>query len=108
MVISINDNRFDRFDNDNGGDSEGNMTTQEAILILINDMPANEEQSEAWRIAAVALYEQAKRDDPHPLTLEELRERDGKPVWVVDLEELSYTGWYLCYWDRGKYFLSDE
>ena len=40
-----------------------------------------------------------------PLTLEELRKMDGKPVWVQDLEYPDKSQWRLCYWDRGKYLV---
>lgn len=35
-----------------------------------------------FEIAAAALQEKAEREDPQPLTLEELRKMDGEPVWV--------------------------
>jgi hypothetical protein len=37
---------------------------------------------EAEQMALVALREKAKREDPKPLTLEELRQMDGEPVWI--------------------------
>lgn len=33
--------------------------------------------------AITALRAQLEREEPEPLTLEELREMDGKPVWIV-------------------------
>lgn len=33
-------------------------------------------------IAATALREKAEREDPKPLTIEELRQMDGEPVWI--------------------------
>jgi hypothetical protein len=39
------------------------------------------------------------------LTLEQLREMDGRPVWVEDLEKPEKSGWRLIYWDRGKYLV---
>ena len=38
-----------------------------------------------FEIAAAALREKAEREDPKSLTLEELRQMDGEPVWVNDL-----------------------
>lgn len=43
--------------------------------------------------------------DRNPLTLEQLREMDGKPVWIDDLESSERNGWYILYWDRGKYLV---
>lgn len=40
------------------------------------------EDCKANRIALAALRAQLARENPQPLTLDELRERDGKPVWV--------------------------
>lgn len=44
----------------------------------------------AWRqdfemseLALAALREKLARDNPKPLTLEELRQMDGEPVWIV-------------------------
>ena len=36
---------------------------------------------------------------------EQLREMDGKPVWINDLGKLERSGWRLLYWDRGKYLV---
>lgn len=41
------------------------------------DMDANE-------MALAALREKAEREDPKPLTLEELQQMDGEPVWVQE------------------------
>ncbi|WP_027399839.1 hypothetical protein [Anaerovorax odorimutans] len=35
------------------------------------------------------LQEKAERENPKPLTLEELRERDGKPVWITGIYSKS-------------------
>lgn len=40
-----------------------------------------------------------------PLTLEQLMEMDGKPVWIHNLEEPDKSQWRLCHWDRGKYLV---
>lgn len=39
------------------------------------------------------------------LTPEELREMDGKPVWVENIESPEESQWRLCYWDIGKYLV---
>lgn len=40
-----------------------------------------------------------------PLTMEQLRGMDGRPVWVEDLENPEKSGWRLIYWYRGKYLV---
>lgn len=40
-----------------------------------------------------------------PLTLEQLREMDGQPVWIQNIEEPNKSQWRLCHWDRGKYLV---
>ena len=42
-------------------------------------MPATKEM---FQKAAEALYEKAERENPRPLTLEELKQMDGEPVWI--------------------------
>ena len=37
---------------------------------------------EVNQMAIEALREKAEREDPKPLTLEELRQMDGEPVWI--------------------------
>lgn len=36
--------------------------------------------------ALIALREQAERENPKPLTLDEIRQMDGEPIWCVDGE----------------------
>lgn len=40
--------------------------------------------SAALGVARIILREQEEREHPRPLTLAELREMDGEPVWCVD------------------------
>lgn len=69
------------------------MTIQEAIrcLHLPGDHLRNydeygiyidDELKDAMQMAMAALREKAEREDPKPLTLEELRQMDGEPVWI--------------------------
>ena len=47
-------------------------------------------------MAIRALQEKADREDPKPLTIEELRLMNGEPVWVAELSELiGQTGWAM-------------
>lgn len=51
--------------------------------------------SDACEIAVAALREQEERENPKPLTIEELRQMDNCPVYVVPLihAELHFDGW---------------
>lgn len=48
-----------------------------------------------------ALREKAEREaPPKPLTLEELREREGKPVFIKHMSgKWKFNGWHI--WDRS-------
>ena len=51
---------------------------------------------EAEQMAIDALRDKADREDPKPLTIEELRLMNGEPVWVAELSELiGQTGWAM-------------
>ncbi|QIB68250.1 hypothetical protein Ami103574_02500 [Aminipila butyrica] len=50
----------------------------------IQDLPHSSRTVEAFEIAIQALQEKAARENPRPLTLEQLKERIGKPVWITD------------------------
>lgn len=43
--------------------------------------------------------------DMKPLTPEQLRELDGRPVWIEDLEEPGKSGWRLVYCTHKKYLV---
>ena len=57
------------------------------------------ELKEACRIAISALRAQSDTPPNDPLTPEELREMDGEPVWVVELNGYP-PHWGLVYWCR--------
>lgn len=53
-----------------------------------------EKQDEMLIRAIAALREQEKRENPQPITIDELRQMDGQPVWVVPLDpEHANTAW---------------
>lgn len=58
--------------------------------------------NEACRMGADALRAQQERENPKPLTLDELRKMDGEPVWIDDLDE-GFHGWELSS-DASDYF----
>lgn len=47
-----------------------------------------------FEIAAAALREKAEREDPQPLTLEELRQFEGMPVYLV-CESIDVYEWQI-------------
>lgn len=89
------------------------MTIQQAIenrercyKYLIGCGPkATTENVEAVRLSLEALREKAEREDPKPLTIEELRQMNGLPVWVEELSQrIDNTGWALVEVDdRGTW-----
>lgn len=71
------------------------MTTEQAIRILdpatrretMKAIPVHnriDTDQEACRLAVAALRAQKERENPKPLTLDELRQMYGEPVWVVE------------------------
>ena len=72
------------------------MTREKAIRHFeryVNDDCYTIEHREACRMAIDALREQEERENPKPLTLDELLKMHGEPVWVVVSERA--LGWYL-------------
>lgn len=53
-----------------------------------------------------ALREKLEREKPKPLTIEELRQMDGQPVWIDDWWEDSH-GWELSM-DAADYFEGEK
>ena len=86
------------------------MTIQQAIenrercykYLLGCEAKTDRESVEAVRLSLEALREKAERENPQPLTLEELRQMDGQPVWIDDWWEDSH-GWELSM-DAADYF----
>jgi len=95
---------------------------------LISDIQSHndmEENNPTWRSKdVVMLLENAPEQPNDPLTLEELREMDGEPVWVVPLNDFDILpanylvnayaeqivvdkfGAYLDFEDYGKTWLA--
>ena len=54
----------------------------------------NPESVEAVRLSLEALREKAEREDPQPLTIEELRQMDGQPVFLkYSIAQCQCSGW---------------
>lgn len=102
------------------------MTIEKAIKAMQNIdlvLSVTESEHEVARMAISALRAQAERENPQPLTLEELRRMDGQPVWVTfadnyvpvthtqipplwmivsaEDEELQAKNEYVCFSDIG-------
>lgn len=67
------------------------MTSQEAIKRIQNHMEVHRIGqyphiliAEAFTMAIDALREKVERENPAPLTIEELRQMHGEPVWLDD------------------------
>ncbi len=72
------------------------------------------EQKEHFVVAIAAMNAQEARENPQPLTLEELSKSGGKPVWIV--EHPNWGHWelsedaedYLCDRDSDFYGMMDK
>lgn len=77
------------------------MTIPEAIRWFEAKLMVNERfgllgnQHEASKLALDALLAQQEAEKNEPLTLEELREMDGEPVWCCDPQNIYNGGWAL-------------
>ena len=93
------------------------MTIQQAItelsgLIGVYDDIYDYEAKELWpvfELAVTALREKAEREDPKPLTIEELRGMIGYPIYIVHShggnEWNIFTGYNDCsFWSMGESF----
>lgn len=88
------------------------MTTEHALRSFESgfshpDFALTTEGAEAYEIACQAMREKIERENPKPLTLDELRNMNGKPVWIEkkysDLE--SYFG-IVCLSFNQEYVMS--
>ena len=76
------------------------MTTEEAIKRIRQHMAAHRIGKyphiyigEALTMAIAALQEKLDREDPKPLTIEELIQMQDQPVWLKSLEDPEHGGW---------------
>ena len=78
------------------------MTIAEAIKRIKNHMEVHRIGQfphiyifEALTMAIDALLEKAEREDPKPLTLEELRQMNGESVWIVWPDRRIKSMWWI-------------
>ena len=79
---------------------ENHLRNYDEYGIFIDD-----ELKKAMSMAVTALEEKYERENPQPLTIEELRQMNGEPVWVEEFaKRTDTTGWALVEVDdRGTY-----
>lgn len=74
------------------------MTDEKRIVVLErlahteSKWPGTEDTLDALDAAISALRDRIAHQNPQPLTLEELREMDGEPVWIEFFSKTSRTG----------------
>ena len=75
------------------------MTDKDAIRLLSGE--SGSDVDGAFALAISALRERIERESPKPLTLDELREMGGEPVWITS--PTGGTGvWRVCYGERAR------
>nr|WP_315022924.1 hypothetical protein [uncultured Aminipila sp.] len=60
--------------------------------VHINDTCKGNRISVTLTTAIEAIQEKTDRENPQPLTLEQLREREGKPVYLITTGKVGYWG----------------
>lgn len=86
------------------------MTAEEAIKRIKDHMDVHR-LSEALSMAIAAIREREEPENPKPLTLDELRQMDGQPVWVrANHYGECYVHFRINYWlqenGHGKSWLA--
>ena len=77
---------------------------EKAYQYFVIAVPENEEQAKAYFWARKALQPTLTQPN-EPLTLEELREMDGEPVWVVPKDKPTHCGGWcgVTVWKCDRY-----
>lgn len=83
--------------------TDESITVQDAIKSLHMAIDGHETRAAIYNLAIKALREKQERENPQALTLDELREMDGEPVWV---EELLCNRWEIVY-SEGDFLSTD-
>jgi hypothetical protein len=83
------------------------MTDLERVIRLYEDATKCPCDTYA-EIILKALYAYRARECPQPLTLEQLQERDGKPEWIVSLDESFESRWNLSGANYGEKFIFSD
>lgn len=78
------------------------MNTEQAIEFFERLWPI--EPPEEIKLAIAALRARQERENPKPLTLDELRQMDGEPVWII--EHPKWGHWELS--EDAEDYLEDR
>lgn len=86
---------------------EQKMTTEHALASFESgfshpDFALTTEGAEAYEIACQAMREKIERENPNPITWEEMKQMNEEPVYIVDLLGEGRTGWHILSWDYRK------
>ena len=93
-----------------------NPDLRNIVIQALMDMEYQYAESHSLMTANVADYicqaieeSIAKNKHNDPLTLDELREMDGEPVWFESTEFEADIGWHVCYGEReSEYIMCDS
>ena len=58
----------------------------------------------SWDFIQEAIKEKLARENPQPLTLDELKDRNGKPVWIMVQDCQDKNKWDLGHWALVAFF----
>lgn len=86
------------------------MTIEEAVRFAeyAQRMARTQEMKEFYALAEAALKEQEEQENPKPLTLKELRQMDGEPVWMEDNKGNKCWGLVSVEDDGAVYCIDNE
>ena len=71
--------------------AEDYVNIQKIIKDIIPGIQKAKDNIELYDLALEALHQAKERENPQPLTLEQLKERVGKPVYE------KHLGWFILY-----------
>ncbi len=77
----------------------------ERYLVAVERLAAYEDMGLTPQEVTELLRSLAEAKKNVPLTLDEMREMDGEPIWIQDIDSPGRSCYWLCYWDRGKYLI---
>ena len=100
------------------------MTTEEQIaalqkeynMVLLAVLTSPEEPPrksvsylEALKAGIIAIRAQQERENPKPLTMEDMLKMDGEYIWLIDKnEDMTFSGWAVCTGKKIYYFYFNE
>lgn len=81
------------------------MTLERSVKLLsygsrMPDFGSFDEIDKVCEIARQAIREKIERDNPQPLSWDELKQMNEVPVYIIDLYDEGREGWYILSWDH--------